>query len=258
VKNVYNKIIENKSKGQKQIAVLVDPDNLNNGSLEVVASTANGAEIDFIFIGGSLLSTDKLSHCISLIKEVSNIPTVIFPGSPLQIDGSADAILFLSLISGRNPEFLIGNHVIAAPYLRNTNLEILPTGYLLIDSGAPTTASYMSNSTPIPHNKSDIAVCTALAGEMLGLKLIYLDGGSGASNVISDKMISEVKQQISLPLIVGGGINSVEKAVNCSMAGADLIVIGNATEKDPYFINEVSEAIKVVTNSEISSNIQSQ
>ena len=258
MKIVYNKIIENKSKGQKQIAVLVDPDNLNNESLEVVASAANSAEIDFIFIGGSLLSTDNLSQCISVIKEITDIPTVIFPGSPLQIDGSADAILFLSLISGRNPEFLIGNHVIAAPYLRNTNLEILPTGYLLIDSGAPTTVSYMSNSTPIPYNKSNIAVCTALAGEMLGMKLIYLDGGSGASKVISDKMISEVKQQISLPLIVGGGINSVEKAVSCSTAGADLIVIGNATEKNPYFINEVSEAIKIVANSEISSNIQSQ
>ena len=128
---------------------------------------------------------------------------------------------------------------------------------MLIDSGKPTTASYMSNSLPIPHNKSDIAVCTAMAGEMLGMKIIYMDGGSGASNVISEKMITAVKSNIDLPLIVGGGINTVEKAISCTEAGADLIVVGNATEKNPYFINEVTASIKAKSSSEVSSNIES-
>jgi putative glycerol-1-phosphate prenyltransferase len=147
------------------------------------------------------------------------------------------------LISGRNPEYLIGQHVIAAPLLKQSNLEILSTGYMLVDSGQQTTVSYISNTTPIPNDKADIAVCTAMAGEMLGQKLIYLDGGSGAMYPVSPKMIQKVSKNISLPLIVGGGINSPEKATEALEAGADIIVIGNAFEKNPALLSEIAEAV---------------
>ena len=161
----------------------------------------------------------------------------------MQISNKADAILFLSLISGRNPHTLIGQQVISAPILKQTNLEIISTGYMLIDSGEATTASYMSNTTPIPHAKHNIATATAIAGEMLGLKLIFLDGGSGAKQAISTKMISAVSSQIDIPLIVGGGIRSAEKAIENCAAGADIIVVGNAIEKENGLIAEIAEAI---------------
>jgi putative glycerol-1-phosphate prenyltransferase len=156
---------------------------------------------------------------------------------------SADAILFLSLISGRNPDFLIGQHVISAPILKKSSLEILPTGYILVDSGKQTTVSYMSNTTPIPHDKPEIAACTAMAGEMLGLKLMYLDAGSGAQRAISPKMISIVRKSVDVPLIVGGGIRSANEAYEAMLAGADTIVIGNGIEKNPALLAEVSEKI---------------
>ena len=168
--------------------------------------------MDLIFVGGSLLTNGNFATCISTIKSNCSIPVVIFPGNSMQVNKDADGILFLSLISGRNPDMLIGNQVISAPILKNSNLEILPTGYILIDSGKPTTVSYMSNTTPIPHDKKDVALCTAMAGEMLGLKLIFMDGGSGATNPISESMIQMVSEGINIPLIVGGGINSAEKA----------------------------------------------
>jgi phosphoglycerol geranylgeranyltransferase len=156
---------------------------------------------------------------------------------------NADAILFLSLISGRNAEMLIGNHVISAPLLKTTKLEVLSTGYMLIESGKATTVSYMSNTTPIPHDKNDVAMCTAMAGELLGLKLIFMDGGSGALQPISKKMIERVSSSISLPLIVGGGISTPKKAIENCNAGADIIVIGNAIEKDSSIIKAISNAI---------------
>ena len=161
----------------------------------------------------------------------------------MQVNKDADGILFLSLISGRNPDMLIGNQVISAPILKNSNLEILPTGYILIDSGKPTTVSYMSNTTPIPHDKKDVALCTAMAGEMLGLKLIFMDGGSGATNPISESMIQMVSEGINIPLIVGGGINSAEKALANCKAGADIIVVGNCIEKNPSLLEKIAETI---------------
>ena len=180
---------------------------------------------------------------ITVIKANCTIPVILFPGSTLQINEKADALFFLSLISGRNAELLIGQHVTVAPYLKNSSLQILPTGYMLIDGGAPTTVSYISNTLPIPANKPDIAICTALAGQMLGLQLIYMDAGSGAKNPISEKMIHAVSSQISIPLIVGGGITTPEKAAANCLAGADIIVVGNAIEKDPALILSVSNAI---------------
>jgi putative glycerol-1-phosphate prenyltransferase len=161
----------------------------------------------------------------------------------LQISKSADAILLLSLISGRNADLLIGQHVIAAPLLKSSHLEIIPTGYMLIESGTQTAASYISNTLPIPSQKDDIAMSTAMAGEMLGLNLIYLDAGSGAKNSVSEAMIRKVKSNINIPLIVGGGINTPAKAIKACEAGADLIVVGNAIEKNARLIKDISTAI---------------
>jgi putative glycerol-1-phosphate prenyltransferase len=177
------------------------------------------------------------------MKENVSIPVILFPGSSLQIDPSADAILFLSLISGRNPDLLIGQHVIAAPILRNNKIEVIPTGYILVNSGKTTSVAYISNTTPIPEDKYSLAACTALAGEMLGLRLVYLDAGSGAEREISAKMISAVRKAVSVPLIVGGGINTSRKAITALEAGADLIVIGNALEKDPNLLTEIADKI---------------
>jgi len=200
--------------------------------------------VHYFFVGGSLMTSDKFEQTIKLLKSTSKIPVIIFPGSNVQISKEADAILLLSLISGRNPEYLIGQHVIAAPYLKKSGLEILPTGYMLIDGANTTTANYMSNSNPIPRDKDDIAMCTALAGEMLGLKLIYMDGGSGAGKTISESMVRAVKSQIDIPLVIGGGITNAAMAVDIWNAGADLIVVGNAIEKDFSLITAISDQLK--------------
>jgi phosphoglycerol geranylgeranyltransferase len=168
---------------------------------------------------------------------------VLFPGSPAQISKYADALLYLSLVSGRNAELLIGQHVVSAPFVKKSGLEIMPTGYMVIDGGAPTTVSYISNATPIPSDKNEIALCTAMASEMLGMKLIYMDAGSGAKRAITESMIAMVSANIEIPLIVGGGITDPEKAYRNCKAGADVIVIGNAIEKDPALIKEMATAV---------------
>ena len=187
--------------------------------------------------------TIVLSNCLNTLKENSTIPVVLFPGNAMQVNDTADGILFLSLISGRNAEMLIGKQVITAPILRNSSLEILPTGYMLVDSGKPTTVSYMSNTYPIPATKDSIAVCTALAGEMLGLKLIYMDAGSGAQIPVSTSMIESVSTAIDIPLVIGGGIRTPEKAIANAKAGADIIVVGNAIENDVNLIQEIADAL---------------
>lgn len=230
--------------GKKSIAVLVDPDKVDDAAaLTPLINLASENCVDFFFVGGSLITSNNLSDVISHIKESVNIPVIIFPGSSIQIDPTADGILFLSLISGRNPDLLIGQHVVAAPILKNTNLEIIPTGYLLISSGRTTSVAYISNTTPIPDDKYSLAACTALAGQMLGLKIIYLDAGSGAEREINARMISAVKKSVNLPLIVGGGINTPQKALAALEAGADMIVIGNALEKDPNLLIGISEKV---------------
>lgn len=230
--------------GKKSIAVLVDPDKIEDPSqLTQLINLANENCVDYFFVGGSLITTTNLSTIVSHIKKEVSIPVILFPGSSLQIDPGADAILFLSLISGRNPDLLIGQHVIAAPILKNNRLEVLPTGYILINSGKPTSVAYISNTTPIPDDKYSLAACTALAGEMLGLQLIYLDAGSGAEKEINAKMVSSVRKAVDTPLIVGGGINTAQKAMTALEAGADMIVIGNALEKRPDLLIEISEKV---------------
>ncbi len=241
--NIYSSILKSKNNNKKQFAVLVDPENLTAEQVIKIANISKKSLVDYLFVGGSLLTNNDLEICIKLLKENCSIPVVLFPGNTMQINDNADAILFLSLISGRNAEMLIGKQVLAAPYLKASSLEILPTGYMLIDSGKLTSVLYMSNSNPIPSDKVDIAISTAMAGEMLGLKIIYMDAGSGAFKPISKSMISKVKQNISIPLIIGGGIKTPEKAIESCLAGADIIVVGNAIEKKSSLIEKISKAV---------------
>lgn len=244
--NLYTSILEKKAKGKKLFAILIDPDKQKNSVLSLIVQKANEANVDYFFVGGSLLTNDNLDECIKTIKNNSNIPVILFPGNAMQINKNADGILFLSLISGRNPELLIGKQVISAPILKQTSLEVISTGYMLIDSGKPTTASYMSNTLPIPRNKNGIATSIAIAGEYLGMKLIYMDGGSGAEKPIEIDMIKQVSNQINIPLIIGGGICNAQKAIDNCNAGADLIVVGNAIEKNADLILEISKAVHSV------------
>lgn len=236
-------LFQNPPRHRKQIAVLIDPDKQTEQELHAFARQLAKASVDFVFVGGSLLTADRMQSGVQTLKSMLDIPVVIFPGNEIQIAPNADALLFLSLISGRNPEMLIGKHVVSAPILKQSNLEVIPTGYILIDGGKPTSVVYMSNTVPIPYDKNDIAACTALAGEMLGLRLIYLEAGSGALCHVSSSMIHAVKQQISVPLIVGGGIRDVESAYTVCEAGADMVVIGTALEKDASKLQEFCQAV---------------
>ena len=206
---------------------------VSKNQLLTIIEKAEKVNTDYFFVGGSLLTNDSLDSCLSTLKENSNIPVILFPGDAMQVNDKADGILFLSLISGRNADMLIGKQVVTAPILKQSSVEVLSTGYMLIDSGRPTTVSYMSNTNPIPAEKNAVAACTAMAGEMLGLKLIFMDGGSGANSPIDSEMIAEVRKSIKVPLIVGGGINTLEKAKTAYQSGADIIVIGNKIEENP-------------------------
>ncbi|MCF8227409.1 MAG: geranylgeranylglyceryl/heptaprenylglyceryl phosphate synthase [Bacteroidales bacterium] len=241
--SIYKSILEMARQNKKMFSVLVDPDKPTDKEVISLAEKSIAAKVDYFFVGGSLLTNNNLDHCIKLLKENSDIPVVLFPGNTLQMSNKADAFLFLSLISGRNAEMLIGRHVIAAPYLKLSSLEVISTGYMLIDSGRPTTVSYMSNSVPIPADKTDVAACTAMAGEMLGMKLVYMDAGSGAINPVSNEMIEMVNSSIEIPVIVGGGIRTPEKAAETARQGADVVVVGNSIEKDKQLIMDIAHAI---------------
>ena len=241
---IYQSLLDRKLKQKKSFAVLVDPDKVNDKQVLQLTELCNDAQVDYLLVGGSLVVSDYLDQCIQIIKANTNIPVILFPGSPSQISKHADALLYLSLISGRNPELLIGQHVVSAPFVKKSGLELMSTGYMVIDGGAPTTVSYISNASPLPSNKNEIAMCTAMAGEMLGMKLIYMDAGSGAQKPISTSMIQQVSSCIEVPLIVGGGITTPEKAKQNCDAGADVIVVGNAIEKDINLIKEMSAAIR--------------
>lgn len=240
---IYNSLSEKKRQGKKSFAVLIDPDKVNHSVLDELIELSVSSRVDYLLVGGSLVISNHLDDCVQHIKKNCSIPVILFPGSPSQVSKYADALLYLSLISGRNPELLIGQHVVSAPFVRQSGLEIMPTGYIVVDGGAPTTVSYISNAAPVPSNKNEIAMCTAMAGEMLGMKLIYMDAGSGAKTPITESMIKIVADHIEAPLIVGGGIVDPEKAyLNCK-AGADVIVVGNAIEKDASLIRQLSEAV---------------
>ena len=237
---VYTKIV---SSSHPKLAVLIDPDKQNPESLLALVNLATNCKVDFFFIGGSLLLEKNFEATIENIKASCSIPVIIFPGNNYQLSSRADAVLFLSLISGRNPEYLIGQQVVAAPTIKRMGLEAIPTGYILIDGGRDSSTSYITQTMPIPHDKTDLAVATAQAGELLGMKLIYLEAGSGAKNSVSAEMIKTVKQNISVPLIVGGGIRTSEQAEEICKAGADILVVGNALEETPGLLMEISLAL---------------
>lgn len=241
---LYEQLTAAKQRGEKRLAVLIDPDKLRLQRLEELLGLGIECGVHYFFIGGSLVVNNMLDEVLSGIRQRCDIPLVLFPGNSFQLSYKADAILFLSLISGRNPELLIGQHVIAAPFLKMSPLEVISTGYMLIDGGVQTAVQYMSNTYPIPAGKTDIAVCTALAGEMLGLKTIYLEAGSGAFNPVPEHMIEAVRGAISIPLIVGGGIRTPEKAAASLRAGADMLVVGNAVEKEPGLLRELSAVVR--------------
>jgi phosphoglycerol geranylgeranyltransferase len=238
---VYQSIITNFNNKVKMFGVLIDPDKQNVRELLETVKICNESDVDYFFVGGSIITQGDMQKTTRLIKENSTKPIIIFPGNPDQISNYADAILFLSLISGRNPEFLIGHQVAAAPILKKTNLEVIPTGYLLVDCGTTTTAIYVSDTNPIPHNNAEIAANTALAGEYLGLKLTYIDGGSGAKKCISNAMISKTRAALTGPLIIGGGIRTPEAAKEIYKAGADIVIIGNGAENNRDLIQEIAE-----------------
>ena len=237
---IYDRIASS-LQNRKIFALQVDPDKHDTASLEEVAEAANRNCVDFILIGGSLVFR-PIDQAVKTLKANSDIPVLLFPGNILQISEYADGILLLCLISGRNPEYLIGNHVIAAPLLKQSGLEIIPTSYILIENGRSTSVEYISNTKPIPADKTDLATATAMAGEMLGHRLIYLEAGSGAKEPVNTKLIAEVKNNIGIPLIVGGGINSVEKIHELYRAGTDMIVVGTAIEKDASNLDKLCEA----------------
>ena len=243
---IYKSLEERKKTGHKSFAVLIDPDKVNHSLLDELMDLSTSAHVDYFLVGGSLVISNHLDDVVKHIKDNCSIPVILFPGSPTQISKYADALLYLSLISGRNPELLIGQHVVSAPAVRQSGLEILSTGYMVVDGGAPTTVSYISNASPIPHDKNEIAMCTAMAGEMLGMKLIYMDSGSGAKRSVTETMIEKVASHIEAPLIVGGGITDPEKAYRNCKSGADIIVVGNAIEKDTSLIKEMSDAVHSV------------
>ena len=243
---IYQSITGKKKAGKKSFAVLIDPDKVDNRKITELVQLTSEAKVDYLLVGGSLVISNHLDEVVKQIKKQCSTPVILFPGTPSQVSRYADGLLYLSLISGRNAELLIGQHVISAPFVKQSGLEIISTGYMVIDGGAPTTVSYISNASPIPSNKNEIAMCTAMAGEMLGMKLIYMDAGSGAERSVTGDMIAAVAGVIDIPLVIGGGISNPEKAyLNCK-AGADVIVVGNAIEKDPALIMEISAAVHSV------------
>lgn len=242
--SILHQIQSFKNSGKHAFAVLLDPDKMQPEQMEAFARRCEEAGVDFLLVGGSLVMHHQTGLCIRIFKQNSKIPVILFPGNPAQVCPEADALLYLSLISGRNADLLIGQHVVSAPMVRQSGLEVLSTGYMLIDGGVPTAVSYMSHSHPIPSDKDDIALCTAWAGEMQGKHLIYMDAGSGARQSISASMIRKVSSHIRIPLIVGGGICTPEKVRENCEAGADLIVVGNAIEKEESLIRELAAATR--------------
>ena len=244
---IYQTLLQKKRTRRKSFALLIDPDKVNEARTDTLVELAVKARVDYLFVGGSLVVTDQLDQVVKQIKDRCKIPIILFPGTPSQVSPFADALLYLSLISGRNADLLIGQHVVSAVAVRKSGLEIMSTGYILIDGGAPTTVSYITHSLPVPADKNEIALCTAMAGEMLGMKLIYMDAGSGARRPIATEMIERVASGIEIPLIVGGGIQDPEKVYLNARAGADLIVVGNAVEKNASVLVEMASALHSVS-----------
>ena len=230
----YKYLKKQKHNQRKMWAVLLDPDKVDFQQFKDLLKRIRQAKPDFILVGGSFISKRNVPKLVKKLKKHCELPVLLFPGGPAQITPDADALLLLSLISGRNADYLIGKHVEAAPLLSRSGLEIIPTGYLLIENGHTTSVEYISNTKPIPRNKTDIALATALAGDMLGLKMLYLEAGSGAKKPVPLKMITTISKHSRLPLIVGGGIKTKAQMLKTWAAGADVVVVGTAFENDTF------------------------
>ena len=235
MQNLLSNILQAKKDNRKLLAILIDPEKVTIEKIQVLSDKIKASPATHIFVGGSTFSGTHLDELIALFKKETQLPILIFPGHPSQTSNEADGILFLSLLSGRNPEYLIEHHINSVEVLEKSNLEIISTGYLLIDGGKATAVQLVSQTQPIEHNNIELAYKTAKAGEFLGKKLIYLEAGSGANHHVSLEMIRFVSQNIHIPLIVGGGIRSMQKIQEVYGAGADLVVIGTAFENDSNF-----------------------
>jgi len=243
-----NPILSTLHSEEKKLAVLIDPDQHKLRHLPVLLKAIHEYHVPIIFLGGSFLSDDQMENCIHKIrKHCPEGHLVLFPGSTFQLHKEADAVLFLSLLSGRNPDYLIGRQVIAAPYIKKLGLPTISTGYIMIDGGKMTAAHYVSQSMPIPYEQDSIAAATALAGQMLGMQSIYMDAGSGATHAIRPEMIRAVREEVNIPLIVGGGIRTAEQCYLSASAGADVVVVGNAFEEQPELIGAFQLSLKEAT-----------
>lgn len=242
---VYQQLLDYRSSGEKGLFVLLDPDKVQGTEIRKRAEKAQEAGAKAVLIGGSHLIRDDFDEVVRRTKEALEIPLVIFPGGASQISPHADAILFLSLISGRNPQYLIGEHVSAAPRVKGMGLEVIPTAYMLIESGKVSAIEFISGTNPIPRDQFGIASAHALAGEMLGLKLVYLEAGSGAKLCVPPDMVTAVAESVKIPVIVGGGIRFPEDARAIAKAGADFLVVGNALEEDSgeSLLSEIVRAV---------------
>lgn len=236
--NIYNHILKSKIENEKLLAILLDPDKIDLNNAAILIEKINQSPATHIFIGGSLVENNIIDELIIKIKQNCDLPVVLFPGNPSQISDKADAILFLSLISGRNPDFLIEHQVKAVPILKQTDLEVISTGYILIESGTQTAVERVSKTTPLARNNPEYILQTAQAGELLGNKILYLEAGSGAAIAVPKEIIKLVSQNIEIPLIVGGGIIDLQGIQKAYDSGADLVVIGTAFENDIDFFNK--------------------
>ena len=227
--------------------ILIDPDKISEEKLPVFVKHCEKSGVDGFLLGGSLMMNDHFEDFISNVKKHSSLPAIIFPGGVNQVSPLADALLYLSVISGRNPEHLIGKHVLAAPFIKQAGIEPISTGYILVESGTITTVQYISGSQPIPRDKPEIAAATALAAEYLGMKLIYLEAGSGAQKSVPNEMVKAVAGYCSVPLIVGGGIRTASEAGEKVKHGAKIIVTGNFFEDENNWdqVKEFAEAVHV-------------
>lgn len=230
---IYEYIEQKRALGEKMFVVLVDPDKYNESMKSRLLKFFECRKPDFVFVGGSLV-VESVDYVVNELKTLCDVPVVLFPGSAYQFTESADAILYLSLITGRNAEYLIGQHVGSSVRIKRSGVEVISTGYMLIEGGTTTSVEYISGTRPLPREKNDIAVATAVAGELLGLKMLYLEAGSGAKQPVPADMIKAVRAAVDLPLIVGGGLRTEENIQRAYEAGADIVVVGTAIEEDTF------------------------
>lgn len=240
---IKDKWVKAKQSGKKSLAVLIDPDGTKLQNFQKTIDHANECGVDYLFVGGSLLLEDRLDECISLIKSNSDIPVVLFPGNGFQIHPKADALLLLSLLSGRNAEYIIGKQVESAIRLFKSGLETLSTAYLLIDGGNSNTAAYLSQTLPIPADKTELALATAIAASLMNFECLYLEAGSGAEWTVPNVMINEISSHVKMPILVGGGLRNAEQIYDKLNHGADIVVVGNILEKNPERLREMMSAV---------------